>query len=130
MSSPNPDPLPIPADPGQAPTVGSAGLTHDLRAPVATIHAEARLLAQDLDRLDPTDIRQTTLAIHRGTGRLEQLVNTLHSLLALRDGRLAVAPAPLNGREHVDGSVGTAGPLLGASVYESAGERAQIRWTG
>ena len=95
MNVPTPGTPPVSTDAGQALAIGIAGLSHDLRAALTAIYTATELLDQDLDQLGPTDIRQMARTIHRGTRRLEQLTDNLHSLLALRGDRLAVTLAPL-----------------------------------
>jgi len=124
MDMPDPHSSPVPTDSVQAFALGIAGLAHDLRAPLAAIHTATELLAQDLDRLDPADIRQMAQTIHRGTSRLEQLTDNLHSLLALRSGQLAVHPVPLDLGALLEECAATAGPVLAAQAQPWAVQQA------
>jgi two-component system sensor histidine kinase KdpD len=124
MSLTESDDSSIPPDPVQDSAAGIAGMAHDLRAPLAAIHAATELLAQDLDCLDETQIRQMVLTIHRSIRRFEQLTDNLQSLIAVRAGRLTVNRAPLNLRELVEECAGAAGPLLAAKAQQWAIQQA------
>jgi signal transduction histidine kinase len=124
MDTPDLHSSPVPMDAEQALALGIAGLAHDLRAPLATIHTATELLARDLDQLDPAAIRQMAQTIQRGTRRLEQLTDNLHSFLALRSGQLAVNPAPLDLRVLLDECADSVGPLLAAKAQQWATHQA------
>jgi two-component system, OmpR family, sensor histidine kinase KdpD len=96
----------------EAAAAAVAGLAHDLRAPLAAVHAATELLAQDLDHLDATQIREMALTIRRGIRRFEELTENLYSWIALRERRLEVHRAPLDLRELVEECASLMGPVL------------------
>jgi signal transduction histidine kinase len=116
MSLPTGDDIRTATTPVPELAMGIAGLAHDLRAPLAAIHAATELLAQDLDCLEAPEIRQMAQSIHRGVHRLEQLTDNLQSFIALRAGGVTVIRTTLKLRDVLEECAQTAGPVLAAKA--------------
>ncbi len=71
-------------------------IAHELRAPLSSLTAASELLIEDLDILDPGQVRQMVQVIHDGTHWLQGLVENLLCAAAMQAGRFQIQPAPLS----------------------------------
>ncbi len=115
-----PEEFPVPADPALDSAESIAGVAHDLRAPLAAILMASELLAQDLDSMDVTQVRQMALTIQRGTHRFQELTENLYRLSTLQGGRLMVNRVPVDLRELVDECAETVALVLAAKAQRWA----------
>lgn len=79
----------------------AAAMTHELRTPIATIRMYAEMLREDLVT-DPATRRRFLTGIEAACGRLDGLVEDVLTYSALSEGRLALAPEPLDVQALVD----------------------------
>jgi len=97
-----------------------AAMAHDLRTPLVAVHMAVELLWRDLDELDAAQVHQMAVTIQRGTRWLQHLVENLHSLAELQEGRLAVERTPVTLPELLDECATMVGPALAAKGQDWA----------
>lgn len=89
-----------------------AHLAHDIRAPLTTLQTVTELLSEDLDRLDPAQLRQMVTALHRSTRWLQELVESLLGLAPPAPSANGRGRAPVCLRAVLDGIAPMIQPLL------------------
>ena len=72
-----------------------SAVAHDLRTPIAALAMSAELLAEDVDALDPGQIRGMVAGIHRQALWLQGLVENLLCATVLGEGRFEIHPQPI-----------------------------------
>jgi two-component system sensor histidine kinase KdpD len=91
------DPAPAAsAPPGQEPPLAVSVFAHELRAPLSSLAAASELLLDDLDRLEPRQMRDMLQTIRDGTLWLQGLVDNLLCAAALQAGRFQLRPERLS----------------------------------
>ncbi len=88
--------LPTEAQPAPPSLPAMSVIAHELRAPLSSLAAASELLVEDLDVLDPQQVRQMVQVIHDGTHWLQGLVENLLCAAALQAGRFQIQPEPLS----------------------------------
>ena len=78
----------------EGPSLLSA-VAHDLRTPIAALAMSAELLADDVDALDPGQIRGMVAGMHRQALWLQGLVENLLCATVLGEGRFEIHPQPI-----------------------------------
>jgi two-component system sensor histidine kinase KdpD len=71
-------------------------IAHDLRGPIHTLVATAEILANDLDRLPPDQVRRMVLTMHQQSLWLHGLVENLLAAATIYDGHFHVQPRPMS----------------------------------
>ncbi len=72
-----------------------SAVAHDLRTPITALAMSAELLAEDVDALDPGQIRGMVAGIHRQALWLQGLVENLLCATVLGEGRFEIHPQPI-----------------------------------
>jgi signal transduction histidine kinase len=73
-----------------------ASVAHELRGPLTALTAAADLLAEDFERLSPSQVGDMLAAMHRRTVWLQGLVENLLCAASIREGRLQLHREPLS----------------------------------
>jgi signal transduction histidine kinase len=89
-----------------------AAVAHELRTSLTALATSSELLAEDLETLDPSEIRGMVAAIRRGAVWIQALVENLLCAAAIREGRFRVQPRPIDLLDVVEDIVPIVGPLL------------------
>ncbi|HEU5318511.1 MAG TPA: HAMP domain-containing sensor histidine kinase [Chloroflexota bacterium] len=114
-SGPAPAPRPRPrrrVERATPPSDALATIAHELRGPLQSLGTSAALLAEDVDTLSPSQVRETALAIHRRAVWLQRLAENLLTAAALERGGLSVCAHPTDLREVVEETALVVEPLL------------------
>jgi K+-sensing histidine kinase KdpD len=130
-------PLPTPAPEPRSP-FPMAVLAHELRAPLSSLSAASELLLEDLNVLEPRQMRDMLQAIRDGTLWLQGLVENLVCAASLQAGRFRVQPERLSLLDVVMDTQSIVMPLLMqkgqtlklAATSELPPVVADRRWTG
>ena len=89
-----------------------ASLTHEVRTPVAALATGSELLLEDLDRLNPEEMRRIVRTVHRGAMWLQGLVENVLFAATVAEGAARIYPRPLDLAELVHEVGPVVEPLL------------------
>ena len=98
-------------DTGRQKDIFIATLAHELRQPVAAMVSAAAVLRQRSgERADS----QARLVIERQVNHLRHLLDDLHDVASIAEGKIALASEPLDAREVITDAVAAVSPLVEA----------------
>lgn len=104
-----------PAPGGPAPQAGAAGvvsaIAHELRTPLATLHAGLEILS-DYPDLDSGEVRQLVERLQRGVAWLDCLIENLSTWSAIETGHLALRRSQGGARAWIEPAIDLVQPLL------------------
>ncbi len=104
---------PLLSDPSSAPpsTELLATVAHELRTPLATLHATLEVLG-DLSTLPPEDAAQFLHRLQRAVGWMDGLVDNLTTWTSLQSGHLTLNSARMDVLECIEPALALVQPLL------------------
>ena len=91
-----------------------ATLAHELRQPVGAMVSAVAVLSQ---RMGEHAERQARLVLERQVTHLRHLLDDLHDLSSISEGKIALAQEPLDAREVISDAVAAVAPLLQAQRH-------------
>lgn len=93
-------------------------VAHELRTPIAALSASLDLMLQDAADMPREQLASMLSGLHRGTLRLEALVENLLDVGSIQAGTFAVRAIPTSLRRCVQDAASVARPLLSAKRQE------------
>lgn len=111
--------VPVPAS--VVPGVGA--IVHELRAPVATLHAGLEILS-DYPDLDSEEVRQLVSRLRRGVAWLDCMIENMTTWSAIASGHLALRQSESSVLPWIESAIDLVQPLLarrGQRVYLACG---------
>ena len=89
-----------------------ANITHEFRTPLTAQAVSIELLLDQLDELDPAELRELLTAHYLGVLSLQTLVDNLLEGASIEAGRFRVSPKPIALAEVISSATQTMGPLF------------------
>ncbi len=87
-------------------------VAHEVRTPMTSLVALVEILAEDVDRLPPDELRQVVNRVSRAVVRLNTLVENVLDAGSIRAGRFTVRLGRVDLADVVETSIATIGPIL------------------
>lgn len=89
-----------------------ANISHEFRTPLSAINASVELLLEDLEGLQPSELKELLDSIHRSVTGLQTLIDNLLESLSIEAGRFNVRRRPTDLRRVIDEATRVMRPLL------------------